>query len=487
MPVRLSRALLLGVGVLSFVSCGGDDGLQPGEPAEIVLSDTAFTFTAVGQNHLFAASVTDIHGRPVSMPLSWSTSDPAVLKLNGDGLATAATAGSATVTVAAGTLTAIATVTISQVAAHIYAVQGSGQGGQPSQALPFPMVVQITDALNHPAPGVLVSFATIDAGASVSADTATTDFFGRAATTLTLGPAIGGYTLTATVAGTLLTTSLNARARIPGPFSIDLVYVTNQPTPGQAQAFALAQQRWEAIITGDLPDDYASLPPGSCGQNSPAMDQPIDDLLIFVSLGNIDGPGGILGQAGPCYLHSVGLLPVIGQMTFDVADLDAIEAAGLLPDVVLHEMGHVLGYGTIWSDSSQNLLANPVSQGGTDPYFTGPLAIAAFDSLGGAGHVGGKVPVEDQGGPGTADSHWRETTFDNEIMTGYVNLGFNPLSAVSIASMADLGYAVDYTTADPYVIAFPFRASAARVMFHLGNDIAPGPTTVLKPKGKSRR
>jgi len=191
MAVRLSRALLSCIAVLSLVSCGGDGGLQPGEPAEIVVSDSVFTFTAVGQNHLFTASVTDIRGRPVDMTLSWSTSDPAVLKLNGDGLATAARAGTATVTVAAGSVTAVATVTISQVAAHIYAVGGGGQGGQPSQALPFPMVVQITDVLNHPAPGVLVTFATTDAGAAVSPATATTDFFGQAATTLTLGPALG--------------------------------------------------------------------------------------------------------------------------------------------------------------------------------------------------------------------------------------------------------------------------------------------------------
>ena len=101
--------------------------------------------------------------------------------------------------------------------------------------------------------------------------------------------------------------------------------------------------------------------------------------------------------------------------------------------------------------------------------------------------MGGKGPVEDQGGPGTADSHWREATFDNEILTGFVNAGFNPLSAVSIASMADLGYAVDCTTADPYVIAFPFRVDGTRPQIHLQNDIAAGPITVLKPRGKSRR
>jgi hypothetical protein len=36
-------------------------------------------------------------------------------------------------------------------------------------------------------------------------------------------------------------------------------------------------------------------------------------------------------------------------MSFDTADLDRMEADGCLQDVILHEMGHVLGFGTLWS------------------------------------------------------------------------------------------------------------------------------------------
>jgi hypothetical protein len=445
----------------------------------VAIYEAGFTFTALGQNHLFPATASDAHGHPIRQPLTWSSSDPAVVQVNGDGLATATGPGTAVVTATAGAHSATASVTVHQTAAHITAVQGNGQGGPASQALPVPLTVQVTDGLNRAVRGVLVTFSTTDAGASVAPDTATTDAFGLASTVLTLGPAAGTYQVTATVTGTVFATTFTARTS--GPFAIDLLFVSNQPTPSQAQAFALARSRWESIITADLPDDYASLPSGSCG-NSPAIDQPIDDLLIFVSLENIDGPGGILGQAAPCFLHSVGLLPAIGQMTFDVADLDVIETQGLLPDVVLHEMGHVLGYGTIWS--GVGLLADPSSLGGLDPHFTGPLAIAAFDSLGGSGYVGGKVPVEDQGGPGTADGHWREAVFDNEVMTGYVNLGFNPLSTVSIASMADLGYQVDYSAADPYVIAAPFR-SDARAQLHLLHDIAAGPIRVMPQRKRT--
>jgi len=43
------------------------------------------------------------------------------------------------------------------------------------------------------------------------------------------------------------------------------------------------------------------------------------------------------------------------------------------------------------------------------------------------------VPVEAGGGPGTALAHWRESVMTNELMTGYINLGKNPLSLVTIA------------------------------------------------------
>jgi hypothetical protein len=63
------------------------------------------------------------------------------------------------------------------------------------------------------------------------------------------------------------------------------------------------------------------------------------------------------------------------------------------------------------------------------------------------------VPVEgSQGGDGTINSHWRETTFNNELMTGFLNTGTNPLSKMSIKSLEDLDYTVDVSAADPFTI-----------------------------------
>ena len=41
------------------------------------------------------------------------------------------------------------------------------------------------------------------------------------------------------------------------------------------------------------------------------------------------------------------------------------------------------------------------------------------------------------GEPGTVDAHWRELVFDNELMTGFINFGTNPLSGVTVSSLAD--------------------------------------------------
>ena len=59
----------------------------------------------------------------------------------------------------------------------------------------------------------------------------------------------------------------------------------------------------------------------------------------------------------------------------------------------------------------------------------------------------GLIPVEQDGGSGTAGSHWDEETFVNELLTGYLDDGRNYLTEMSIASFADLGYVVrpDYS------------------------------------------
>lgn len=122
-----------------------------------------------------------------------------------------------------------------------------------------------------------------------------------------------------------------------------------------------------------------------------------------------------------------------------------MERLGTLTDVITHEMGHVLGIGTIWSH--KGLLSDA---GTSNPTFVGERAMEEFGALLGGGSVPTPVPAENRGGAGTRDSHWRETVFHNELMSGFIAAPNNPLSRVTVGSLEDLGYAVDLDAADPY-------------------------------------
>jgi hypothetical protein len=186
-----------------------------------------------------------------------------------------------------------------------------------------------------------------------------------------------------------------------------------------------------------------------------AFNEPIDDVLIFASVGPIDGPKNILAFAGPCAQRSgANKQSLIGVMKFDSEDIDSLLARGNFQDVVQHEMLHIVGVGTLWS--SYNVIAGA---GTASVRFTGALGVSACIQIGAASVCPTGVPVENQGGPGTRDAHWREATFDSELMTGFVEQptpGFtgilNPFSLITIQSLIDVGYVVNTNAADPYTI-----------------------------------
>jgi len=202
-------------------------------------------------------------------------------------------------------------------------------------------------------------------------------------------------------------------------------------TAAQQGVFEAAAARWAEVIVGDLPDIGTDL-------------GVVDDVVIDAQGSNIDGISGVLGQAGPTGFRPGTLLPARGVMEFDSADLANLELAGSFMGVIVHEMAHVLGIGTLWQ--AMGLL---VGAGTLNPTFVGANAMREFGTLLGTG-VPTPVPVANTGGPGTADGHWRESVFGHELLTGFLDVGFNPLSRVSIAALEDMGYAVDYGAADPY-------------------------------------
>jgi hypothetical protein len=119
-------------------------------------------------------------------------------------------------------------------------------------------------------------------------------------------------------------------------------------------------------------------------------------------------------------------------MFFDVADLDFLDQLDLFEEVIVHEMGHVLGVGTAWANFGRTLRQDPNG----NPYFNGKTANTHWNAEGGTDFL----PIENMFGPGTRLSHWRESVLRNELMTGFINLGVNPLSRITAGSMRDLGY-----------------------------------------------
>jgi len=237
-------------------------------------------------------------------------------------------------------------------------------------------------------------------------------------------------------------------AKIKSAYKIEVRFLGGLNTR-QKNAFKTAARRWSKVIVGDLP----SVTIGG---------EVIDDLLITAQGVAIDGPGQILGQAGPTHLRpkSAGahaFLPAKGLMSFDTADLAEMEREGTLVDVITHEMGHVIGIGTIWTH--KKLLAG---SGSVNPRFTGRAAKQAYGELRGSGPT--PVPVENTGGPGTANSHWRETVFKNELMSGFIAEANNPLSRLTVASLQDLGYEVDLDAAEPYALPNLMHLAEAGLM-----------------------
>lgn len=313
---------------------------------------------------------------------------------------------------------------------------------------------------DEPLVGVEVSFEVArGAGSVVAQEVTVTDADGYASSLgWRLGKLVGTYRLKASAPTLGIARPLTFEADAHSDFHIDLVFVS-EPTPDQFKVFDTARRRWEGIILNALPMVEGNLGEFARNCGFEIDDEPYesDGITIFVDLGPIDGPNKTLGRAGPCLLRAVDGSPAFGGMTLDTADLDVLEAHGYLEAVILHEMGHVIGFGTAWG--AAGLLENPSlpDHQGADTHFTGDSARVAFEEiLGGVAYESGQiVPVANDSVRGSSDGHWREDVFGNELMTPILtgHESHLPVSLVTIASLADLSfYETNLRVADPFVL-----------------------------------
>lgn len=191
-------------------------------------------------------------------------------------------------------------------------------------------------------------------------------------------------------------------------------------TVSQQTAVIESAEYLSTLVTGDLPD---------VGD--------VDDLSIDVSISSYDGSGGVIGWASLSAVRE-DYLPYEGSFFFDADDAARYESDGRFDDVALHEMAHLMGFGSIWGYQGQTADYDGdlrfTGENATLAYNTEFASIADSDPLSAYG-----VPIETHGGSGTAGKHWDDATFGSELFTGYIN-GDNYVSAMSVASLEDLGY-----------------------------------------------
>jgi hypothetical protein len=125
-------------------------------------------------------------------------------------------------------------------------------------------------------------------------------------------------------------------------------------------------------------------------------------------------------------------------MLLDEVDA-ATASATFLENILIHEIGHVLGIGTFW----QGLTTGTGTQ---TVFYNGTSGNTEWRTLGGPSDG---VPLEPDIG-----AHWNEGWFDTEIMTPSAEGpgGSYPLSRMTIGSLIDIGFTASLAAADVYAL-----------------------------------
>jgi len=199
--------------------------------------------------------------------------------------------------------------------------------------------------------------------------------------------------------------------------TFDITLITFSSNSLYDEYFIAAAEKWESVITADISNEQALDSKNSWFGEIVSFSQAVDDIAILYSVEYIDGVDQILGYAGPYYIRddetdSSYNLPASGIMIFDSSDVSELISSGTFEEVVMHEMGHVLGFGTLWPTNSKCANSCYVYDADT----TGAcMASIEYKKLGFPDEL--YVEYEGQLNDGTYCSHWSEDQLDNELMT----------------------------------------------------------------------
>ena len=223
-----------------------------------------------------------------------------------------------------------------------------------------------------------------------------------------------------------------------------------------------AVARWEAVIIGDLPDVH--LDNGTF----------VDDLVIDVKVDELRH--GLVGVAGFTDIRVSGTnepangdptgggLPYRGKVILNSRYIDSSD----IGHVIAHEIGHVLGFGTLWQNDVGTFSELVEGIGTDNPVFIGENALREFNLL--FQNSDQSVPLSSRSRtvPQTYDgrygTHWQDAVFNthagaSELMTSSFPLNQNTgtpsdvfLSRVTVGALEDFGYSVDYAAAESYPV-----------------------------------
>jgi hypothetical protein len=253
--------------------------------------------------------------------------------------------------------------------------------------------------------------------------------------------------------------------------------ISRYDDPKYKRIFIDAFNRWDEIITRtptwqdgrdlqiEVSVDFEVLEPGVLGQASPTSVVLLDGSWDF---GNV--------------FVSEGFFKLSTSYMDKMFDNKLENGRNEMYYVSLHEIGHIIGIGPINFSADVVLNKSVVDyfdsgDGKMKKYYNGSNALREyrnyFPDINGL--VG--IPIEDDGGPGTAIGHPEEghatsltgtvsqndrkingvfhPGLEHELMTGWsdANRIPLPLSKITIGFLEDLGYGVDYTKADDYDVS----------------------------------
>ena len=264
-------------------------------------------------------------------------------------------------------------------------------------------------------------------------------------------------------------------------------------TAGIVQVFREAEQFWDSRVLGYSNNIARDIQPNLNGRLTIVVtedDGVLGDIGAIAAARTLTTATSVLGGRNRAVATSSEIL----FSPDTVGDFTTAE----FRDIVIHEMGHALGFGTLWT---QNDLLELVPRRNGIPQFRGINARRTFaDEAGFNVPQVAYVPIELEGGIGTALGHWDDDNFffnsvnrDNrvELLTGFfIDNTERFVSETTFASLVDIGYVVSGFNEDELInFNIPtrplFPTTASRNFFPTTTTtlaaISASPTAVPEP------